>query len=60
MIKIIDEPPIKFERIIKEMIEDNLREYKFSFDGDFPLTSEQDSDVIFSRSRRGVNRHYWK
>jgi len=55
MIRIIDKPPIKFEKIIKETIENNLRKYKFSFDGDFPLTPEQDSDVIFSRSRQGIS-----
>jgi hypothetical protein len=54
MIKVIDKPPIKFEKIIKESVEDALSEYNFTFEGNFPSTPEQDENVIYSRERKNI------
>jgi len=52
MIKIIDKPPIKFEKIVKKTIENNLSDY--DFEGDFPSGSDQNENVTYSRKRKGI------
>lgn len=54
MIKIIDKPPIKFEKIVKEATENALSKYGFTFEGDFPSTPEEDENVIYSRKRKDI------
>jgi len=52
MIKIIDAPPIKFERIVKEVVDDVLGNLEFVFEDE--ITPQEDSHVAYSRRRKEI------
>lgn len=66
MIKITDKHPIRFERIVKKTVDEPINKLGFIFEGEFPSTPEEDSDVAYSRMRKGiyegiyfVRKSYW-